>query len=471
MKRRKKRAKKGEPQRITKAVTHIQLVETNSGKLAALDKLSQVFLALTQQYVTLFCTDELPDSFHVPSFQTALSKRWHRVAIQQGAGIAKSWRTNQANAYQAYLDELAEYQEQQRDGTLEEGAKEPDWQEWDVPTLREVCIQGNYNVIKLEPSTDSTFDYWLKVSTLDKGHPLLVPVKLASYHIEALANPKTGKRHTINSSVTLNKRDGVWWLTLSYDEQVAVQTAPSAPVIGIDVGIANFITTSDGRQYGTFNGKLRERQKRDREKRRRKAKLRKCLEKKGVPKEKLPSTSSATGQRLIRHVRQEINRAVNRCFEEHEGCQFAYEQLSVATMRHKARAMNAYMRASNLGHIPEQIAWNATKCGVAATRVKSAYSSQECHMCHYVDRKNRPNQQTFCCKVCSHTTHADLNASQNIAARLHDEELRECRNRQEVKALLMRRHELWKQKHGLVVVQPAVQLGLWDIPPASTDVA
>ncbi|HEX6553782.1 MAG TPA: transposase, partial [Ktedonobacteraceae bacterium] len=423
MKKRKKRAKKGEPQTITKAVTHIRLLEANAGKLAALDTLAPVYLALCQQYVTLFCTDELPNAFYVPCFLTELSERWHRVAIQQAAGIAKSWRTNRANAYQSYVDELAEYREQQADGALLEGTKEPEWREWDVPTLREICIQGNYNVIKVEPSTDSIFDYWLKVSTLDKGHPLLIPVKLASYHIEALTVPKTKQRRPINSSVTLNKRDGAWWLTLSYDETVAVQTEPDAPVIGIDIGIANFVTTSDGKQYGTFNGKLRKRQKRDREKRRRKAKLRACLQKKGVPEEKLPSTSSATGQRLTRHVKQSINRAVNLCFEEHEGCQFAYEQLSVASMRHKARAMNAYMRASNLAHIPDHITWNATRRGVQATRVKSAYSSQECHVCHYVDRKNRPNQQTFCCRVCGHTTHADMNASQNIAARLHDEEL------------------------------------------------
>ena len=456
MKQRKKRTKKGEPQRITKAVTHIRLVETNPGKLAALNALAQVFLALTQQYTTLFCTDELPNAFHAPCFPTTLSERWHRVAIQQAAGIAKSWRTNRANAYQSYLDELAEYREHQADGTLEEGTGEPAWREWDVPTLHEICIQANCNVMQLEPSTDSTFDYWLKVSTLDKGYPLLVPVKLASYHVEALTDPETKKRRPINSSVTLNKRDRAWWLTLSYDEEVAVQTPPDAPVVGIDVGIANFITTSDGRHYGTFNGKLRERQKRDREKRRRKAKLRKCLEKRGVPKDKLPSTSSATGQRLMRHVRQAINRAVNLCFEEHPEAQFAYEQLSVASMRHKARAMNAYMRASNLGHIPDQIAWNATKRGVLATRVKSAYSSQECHRCHYVDRKNRPNQGTFHCQVCHHTVHADINASQNLAARLHNEELRACQNRAEVKALLMKRHEQWKQNYGLVVVQPAV---------------
>ena len=94
-------------------------------------------------------------------------------------------------------------------------------------------------------ATNSTFDYWLKLSTLDKGKPLLIPVKLADYHKEQLTDPETGKRRTINSSVTLNKREGVWWLTLTYDETIAVQTDPNAPVIGIDVGIVNFVTTSE----------------------------------------------------------------------------------------------------------------------------------------------------------------------------------------------------------------------------------
>jgi transposase len=269
---------------------------------------------------------------------------------------------------------------------------------------------------------------------------LLIPVKLAAYHREAL------KDKAINSSVTLNKRGDGWWLTLSYDKVIPVHTAPSAPVVGVDVGIANFLTTSDGKRYGTFHGKLRERQKRDREKRRRKAKLRKCLEKKGV--KKLPSTSSRSGQRLARHVRQSINRAVNQSFTEHQGCQFAYEHLSVATMKYKARAMNAYLYASNLAHIPKQIAWNAAKRGVAAIRVRSAYSSQECSVCYYTHRKNRPNQQTFCCRVCGFSTHADLNAAINIERRLGDAELQACKDKAAIKALLMQRHREWKQQNG-----------------------
>jgi hypothetical protein len=55
-------------------------------------------------------------------------------------------------------------------------------------------------------------------------------------------------------------------------------------------------------------------------------------------------------------VRQEINRAVNLCLDEHPRAQIAYEHLSVASMKFKARSMNAYLYASHLAHIPRQLA-------------------------------------------------------------------------------------------------------------------
>jgi hypothetical protein len=82
---RKKRPKSGEPQRITRAVTHIRLLEANSGKLAVLDALAPVYLSLCQQYVAVFCTDEQPNKLRDPLYHTPLSERWHRVVRRLGA--------------------------------------------------------------------------------------------------------------------------------------------------------------------------------------------------------------------------------------------------------------------------------------------------------------------------------------------------------------------------------------------------
>jgi len=441
----KRKRKKKSKQTLTRAVTHIGLLEANAGKLEALDALMAVYLPLCQQYTTLFCQAEsAPDKYSVFVFETPLSDRLHRVAMQQAAGVAKSFRTNRAKAYQAYLEDVAAYEEAkaqaESEGRLASFRRqEPTWTEWKLPVLRMPVIQANANVVVVEPSTNSTFDYWLRISTLDKRNPLRVPVKLASYHKQALA----GK--TLNTSTTLHKRKGVWWLTLSFDEEIPLRTEANAAVVGVDVGIANFVTTSTGQSYGTFHGALASKHRRDRHKRRDKAKLRACLQKKWVPQEQLPSTSSATGQRLSRHVRQEINRAINQMLDAHPEARIIYEHLSVASMRFKARSMNAYLYASQLGHIPDQLAWAAARRGMAAVTVNPAYSSQECPLCHFVSRDNRPDQKTFSCVVCGYQAHADHKAALVLASRWGDQALAACKTKEAVKALLLGRHESWKQ--------------------------
>src|SRR5260370_32259016 len=121
----KKRPTAGEPYLVTRAVTHIRLVEVNPGKLAALDMLALVYLALCQQYVTLFCTTESPNKLRDPLYRTPLSERWHRVAIMQAAGISRPWRSNRTTAYQQYQDDLLRYPKQQTHRQLSAHAQEP----------------------------------------------------------------------------------------------------------------------------------------------------------------------------------------------------------------------------------------------------------------------------------------------------------------------------------------------------------
>jgi putative transposase len=54
----------------------------------------------------------------------------------------------------------------------------------------------------------------------------------------------------------------------------------------------------------------------------------------------------------------------------------------------------------------------AQQCGVRIVEQQSAYRSQRCSKCGYVDRKNRSGKN-FSCKHCSFQIDADLNASLN----------------------------------------------------------
>lgn len=423
--------------RITRAVTHIRLSDANPSKLAQLDALASEYMRLCQQYTTAFCAEVEPNKYADVWLSSPLSARWQRVVIQHATGIAQSWRTNRDRAYTAYLDDLAAYQERSRAVIPDPSAQAPSWKEWNTPHLKQIILQANANVIALEPSTDSTFDYWLRISTLTKGQPIRIPVSLAAYHRTALA----GKR--LNTSVTLTRKPGGWWLTVSYDATVAATTTDESPIVGVDVGIASFLTTSTGKRYGAFHGQLAHRHQRDREKRRRKAKLRACLKRKGVTK--LPSP---TNHRLARHVRQEINRAINQFYADHVGYQVAYEDLSVRTMRFKAKRMNAYLRAAHLGHLPRQLAWGARKRGQRARSSQAAYSSQECARCHYVSRANRPDQRTFRCQACGFTINADENAALNHQARFDDRKMRACSTKDEVRTLLHARHVGYLEQTG-----------------------
>jgi IS605 OrfB family transposase len=441
-----------QPTTLIHAITHIPLRESNQVKLDALNAVADVYLKLCQEYTIYFCQEAEPDKYATPHFASPLSQRWQRVAIIQAAGIAQSWRSNRANALAVYEGKRAWF-EQQYPTTIEReanAAKAPQWREFKLPELKQMKIEANRNVallnqeveplLELEAARGSGFDYWLRLSTLDKGVPLWLPIQLADYHREKLGHQQP------NSSVTLERRkNGTWWLTLTFDASVA-PPQPQAEVVGVDVGINNFITTSTGQHYGTFQGELNARFERDRTKRQCKAKLRAVLEKKGV--EKLPSTVSASGERLRRHTRQSINKAVKDFFLDHPNCEIVLEDLSVSTMHFKSKRMNAKLYAASLAQIPKHIHWVAAQLGLPVTKVNPAYSSQECNCCHFVHRNNRPNQQTFCCQVCGYAAHADEAAAFNLAQRLHDAELLACQTLNDVKELLLRRHHQWRTAHG-----------------------
>lgn len=434
---------------LTRAITHIALTDGHRGKLAELYRVWVVYRPLCEQYIAYFCTEATPDATIDFVYGSTLSGRWQRVAVQQAAGIAQSWRSNRANHWADYQGRLQAYER------LEEAQrarrKAPVWTEPRRPQLQALSIQANRNVVQpmdekaavlaLEPAERVVFDLWLRVSTLDKGQPIYVPVRLSAYHKQALGSL------TPNTSVTLNQRKGRWWLTLTVTHPYPViDPAQARGTTGADIGIRNYITDGYGRHYGSFTDNLLAAHERDQAKRQRKAKLRACLEKKGVLK--LPSTTSASGQRLARRTRQDINFAVNRFLDDHVNDVVAVESLSISAMRFKSRRMNGVLRASNLAHIPRHLKWSAAKRGIPIVSVQAAYSSQECPRCHFTARANRPNQQTFCCQVCGYADHADVVAARNLESRLNDAPLAACRGLTPIKHLLDCRHADWRTQNG-----------------------
>jgi hypothetical protein len=140
--------------RVTRAITPIRLCDANHAKIVALDALAAEYFRLCQHYTTHFCMQAQPDPYAAPCFESPLSQRWQRVAIQQAAGIARSWRTNHQRAHEDFADTLAEWHEEDHPP----GETPPAWTPWQTPALKKSVIQANANVALLQPSRDSAFD-------------------------------------------------------------------------------------------------------------------------------------------------------------------------------------------------------------------------------------------------------------------------------------------------------------------------
>lgn len=162
---------------MKKAITHLKLDKANRQKLNKLDQVAEAYLALVQVYIDHIFNRDLRNVGKydtLPAVETPLSARWQRCAWQQACGIMQSFYSNGRT---------------------------------NKPTLRSVTIQANANVVVIEPSSSPTFDYWLRISTLDKGHPIRVPLKLYDRAHETL------KEGALCSGVTLNRQDGQWYAT------------------------------------------------------------------------------------------------------------------------------------------------------------------------------------------------------------------------------------------------------------------
>ena len=327
---------------------------------------------------------------------TPLIDRWQRCAWQQARGIVQSWYSN--------------------------GRTNP-------PLLKNLCLQANAHVVKLEPSTTSTFDVWLKISPLERGEPVRVPLKLYRRAKEAMAEYPTLR---VCTGVTLNQREGRWYATLVVERQGAKPKAKQ-PVVGVEIGLAAIATTSTGEQYGEVSEELARRVARKAVRFARKQKLNACLKRKGRP------LVSLNDHQAEAFARNEIGQALNALVNDlPAGSPVALERLSVKDMRFKSRQMNRRLRAAQLGYIKDKLRFKLDERGWRYRSVQPAYSSQQCSHCGCVSPLNRRSQAEFACQHCGFVCNADVNAALNIAERFSDEELNALSFR-EVEAVLAAR--------------------------------
>jgi IS605 OrfB family transposase len=177
--------------------------------------------------------------------------------------------------------------------------------------------------------------------------------------------------------------------------------------LGVDLGIVNLATDSDGVAYsGKAVRAVRNRQ------------LRKRLQSRGTKSaRRLLRKRRRRESRFARDVNHVISKAIVR-EAKGTGRGIKLEDLSGIRGRVTVRkAQRADAHSWAFGQLRRFIAYKAALAGVPVVLVDPRNTSRECPGCGLIDRRNRPTRDVFCCARCGLAGPADHIAARNIAGR------------------------------------------------------
>lgn len=271
------------------------------------------------------------------------------------------------------------------------------------PRLEQLkTLKLDKKVATLEVSKNAThFDYFLKLSTLEKGKPIYLPLNRNPYLDECLTK---GVRKPF-VQLRLDGKKCVISAIVEYDRAPSRSTDSS---IGLDFGMVSMFTTSDGEQHGlTSFTKLKIW---DEEL----IVLAKELQEQGI-KFKSNARYVQLQNRIRSYFKNEICRILNKIAKKNVGV-FAVEQLDFRAPG-LSKTMNRLIGRTYRSFVKSKLARLEEQFGIQIVSVNPAYTSQECSRCHYVSKNNRKSQKQFICEHCHLHCNADINAARVIDQR------------------------------------------------------
>ncbi len=198
---------------------------------------------------------------------------------------------------------------------------------------------------------------------------------------------------------------GTWYLLATCEIQEP-HPQDIDDVLGIDLGVTNIATDSDGTIHsGNAIKSVRYRHRR----------LRNKLQKKGTlsAKRRLRKLSGQEA-RFAKDVNHTISKRIVREAQRTKRG-IALENLKHIRTRVRARkSQRTVLHSWSFFHLQACIAYKAVLAGVPVVMVDPRNTSRTCPTCGHIDKANRPNQATFGCVSCGCAGHADTIAAGNI---------------------------------------------------------
>ena len=246
--------------------------------------------------------------------------------------------------------------------------------------------------------------------------------------------PKLGWMHYRNSrealgevkNVTVSHSCGHWYISIQTEREVSDVIHPSTSAIGVDMGIAQFATLSNGHVFAAVNS-FKQKQKRL-------ARYQRTFSRKVKFSQNWKKQKSKIGKlhQTIANIRKDYLHKTTTIISQNHAM-IVIEDLQVKNMsksasgnlnkpgRHvKAKSgLNRSILDQGWFEFRRQIEYKQVWRGGDVLAVPPQYTSQRCSCCGTVSKENRPSQAKFACIACGYQANADVNAAMNILAAGH----------------------------------------------------
>ena len=206
---------------------------------------------------------------------------------------------------------------------------------------------------------------------------------------------------------TLSLKKDKLFLHIVFEKEIEDVQCSNDNVLGIDRGIVNIATLSDGTVYsGEHVLQVKQRYQ--------------------AIRSKLQSKSSRSARRHLRTLSARENRFVtdvNHCISKDIVSRCNPETVLVLEKLKDIRDRSGKLRKTERAKVnswsfyqlEQFLTYKALAKGCSVQYVDARYTSQKCSVCGYTVKGNRTTQSHFKCKKCGFECNADLNAAINIA--------------------------------------------------------
>ena len=225
---------------------------------------------------------------------------------------------------------------------------------------------------------------------------------------------------------TVGLDGGHWFISFQTEREIADPKHPSTSMIGVDVGIARFITLSDGTFIEPVSSLKKHQNKL--------ARAQRALAKKvkfSANWQKQKTKVNRIHTRIANVRRDHLHKTSFRLSQNH--AMIVIEDLKVSNMSRSAKGtaenpgthvaaksgLNRSILDQGWYEFRRQLTYKQEQLGGEVLAVPAHHTSQTCPACQHVSADNRKSQAHFECVECGFSENADLVGAINIKARGH----------------------------------------------------